>query len=52
MKNENYYIEKTYTFLIQHGLENIIEETLKNAVQVVETQAGSGILILKSKKEK
>jgi len=50
MKKENYYIEKTYTFLIAHGLENIVEETLKDKVQVVEAQAGSGILILKSKK--
>ena len=46
---DNYYIEKTYTFLIQHEMENIVEKALKDLpnVEVVEAQAGSSILILR-----
>ena len=47
--NEKYFIEKTYTFLIQHEMENIVEKALKDLpnVEVVEAQAGSQILILR-----
>ena len=35
---DNYYIEKTYTFLIQHEMENIVEKALYDLPKTNENQ--------------
>ncbi len=48
MENNNFYVKKTYTFLIQHGLESIVDRLLKNekSIKVIDGENGSQIKII------
>jgi hypothetical protein len=47
--NQKYFIEKTYTFMIEHGLEGAVEASLQQnaALRLVNGENGSGIVIIK-----
>ena len=45
---KKYYTEQTITFIVEHGLENIIREALESneRVEIVDGENGSKIIIL------
>ena len=47
--NSDYYIKKTLTLLIKHGIENKPEQILKEAFAVIDGQAGSDVMIIEPK---
>lgn len=49
--NQDYYLEKTITLIIQHGIENAPIQCIKDNFNVIEAQNGSDILIIKPKNE-
>lgn len=49
--NQDYYLEKTITLIIQHGIENAPFQCLKDNFKVIEAQNGSDIYIIKPKNE-
>jgi hypothetical protein len=51
MEND-YYIKKTLTLLVKHGIENKPEEILKTYFSVIDGASGSNVLILDPKETK
>lgn len=45
---DNYYTEKQYTFILAHGLENIIDRLLANdpSLRVVRGENGSELIVI------
>ena len=43
--NQDYYLEKTITLIIQHGIENDPFQCLKDNFKVIEAQNGEFILL-------
>ena len=46
---KEYYVEQTYTFLVQHTLENVVEKCLQdnNSIRLINGENGSNIIIIK-----